>query len=166
MNAAFCSFLNLKNKNNMEEFLSNFELLINFERSYSFFQLVKTLDFMELTYKDIYSKTKQTQLLRDTFYKENTNVLSYYVIKTILMNNYQLFLSWCKINNFSLLQFKKTITGQKEFCNFIKKSYKSKMMLENIKSSELCLEKIKKNKKNKNSQFLLTNMRMSICELG
>ena len=84
------------------------------------------------------------------------------------MNNYQLFLSWCKINNFSLLQFKNTLTGQKEFCNFIRKNYKNKHMLENIKSSEICLEKIKNNKNNKNNNlnYLLTNMRMSICELG
>ena len=47
-------------------------------------------------------------------------------------------------------------------------------MLDNVKSSEICLQKIKinnqKNKnnknKNKNIDFLLTNMRMSICELG
>jgi predicted RNA-binding protein with PUA-like domain len=39
-------------------------------------------------------------------------------------------------------------------------------MLENIKSSEICLEKIKNNKKNSNLNYLLTNMRMSICELG
>ena len=168
LNAVFCSFLNLKNKENLEEFLSNFEILINYERTYSLFQLVKTLDFMDLNYKDIYSKTNQSQILRNTFYKENTNVLAYYIIKTILMNNYQLFLSWCKINNFSLLQFKKTLTGQKEFCNFIRKNYKNKHMLENIKSSEICLEKIKNNKNNKNNNlnYLLTNMRMSICELG
>ena len=44
---------------------------------------------------------------------------SYYVIKTILINNYQGLLSWCKTNNFSLLQFKKTLANQMEFCNFI-----------------------------------------------
>ena len=39
-------------------------------------------------------------------------------------------------------------------------------MLENVKSSEECLQKIKSIKKNKNKNYLLTNMRMSICELG
>jgi hypothetical protein len=166
MNALFCSFFNLKNKSNSEEFLSNFEFYINFERTYSFFQLVKTLDFMGLNYKNMYSQTRQDEILRNTLYKEKSNVLAYYVIKTILINNYQGFLSWCKTNNFSLLQFKKTSSNQKEFCNFIRKNYKSKLMLENIKSSELCLQKVKTEKKHKHQKFLLTNMRMSICELG
>jgi hypothetical protein len=166
MNALFCSFFNLKNRSDSEEFLSNFEFFINFERTYSFFQLVKTLDFMGLTYKNMYSETNQSEILRDTLYKEKSNVLAYYVIKTILINNYQGFLTWCKHNNFSLLQFKKTSTNQKEFCNFIRKNYKTKVMLENVKSSELCLQKVKSIKKNKNKNYLLTNMRMSICELG
>ena len=118
----------------------------------------------------MYSESNQDKILRDTLYKEKSNVLAYYVIKTILINNYQGFLLWCKTNNFSLLDFKKTTTNQKEFCNFIRRNYKSKLMLDNVKSSEICLQKIKikkqKNKKNKNIDFLLTNMRMSICELG
>ena len=166
MNAVFCSFLNLKNKTDVEEFLSNFEFFINFERTYSFFQLVKTLDFMGLNYKNIYSQTKQSEILRNTLYKEKSNVLAYYVIKTILINNYQGFLSWCKTNNFSLLQFKKTTSNLKEFCNFIRNNYKTKLMLDNIKYSELCLQKVKKEKKHKHQKFLLTNMRMSICEMG
>ena len=166
MNALFCSFLNLKNKSNVEEFLSNFEFYINFERTYSFFQLVKSLEFMGLNYKNLYSESKQSEILRNTLYKEKTNVLAYYVIKTILINNYQGFLIWCKQNNFSLLQFKKTTTNQREFCNFIRKNYKTKTMIENIKSSEICLQKVKNIKNNKNKKYLLTNMRMTICELG
>ena len=166
MNAVFCSFLNLKNKTDSEEFLSNFEFYINFERTYSFFQLVKTLDFMGLNYKNMYSQTRQDEILRNTLYKEKSNVLAYYVIKTILINNYQGFLFWCKTNNFSLLQFKKTTSNIKEFCNFIRRNYKTKLMLDNIKSSELCLQKAMKEKKNKHQKFLLTNMRMSICEMG
>ena len=166
INALFCSFLNLKNKNNKEEFLTNSEYFINLERTYSFFQLVKILDFMGLEYKDLYSTTNQSKILRDTFYKEKTNVLSYYVIKTILMNNYQSCLLWCKTNNFSLLQFKKTVTNQREFCNFIQKNYKCKSMLENVKSSKTCLINIKKTKYFKKKEYLLNNMKMSICELG
>jgi hypothetical protein len=55
------------------------------------------------------------------------------------------------------------LTNQREFCNFIQKTYKNKSMLENVKSSNICLTHIKKNKKN---EYLLNNMKMSICELG
>jgi len=164
MNALFCSFIELKDKTNIEEFLSNAEFFINFERTYSFFQLVKTLNFMGLKYSDLYSNNSNSKVLRDNLYKENTNVLSYYVIKTILINNYQSFLYWCKKNNISLLQFKKTILNQRSYCKFIERFYKSKSMLENIYNTQQFLFKINKSKKINN--YILSNLRMSICELG
>ena len=166
MNALFCSFFSLKNKDNLEEFLSNSEFFINFERTYSFFQLVKTLRFMGLTYKDLYSKSSHSKILRETLYKENTNVLSYYVIKTILINNYQGLLFWCKKNNLSLLQFKKTLLSQDEFCKFIEKNYKTATMLEGIESSQKFLNNLYSNNKKINDKYVLNNLRMSICELG
>ena len=174
MNVLFCSFLTLKNKENEEEFLTNCEFLINFERNYSFFQMVKTLNFMGLRYKDLYYKTHQSSIMRSTFYKENTNVLAYYVIKTVMLNNFQSFLSWCKINNLSLLQFKKTTSNQGELCKFIEKNYKSSSMIENVgvmeefynKFKEQSLNSSKTSDKNQDLSFLINNLRMSICEMG
>jgi hypothetical protein len=169
INALFCSFYSLKNKENVNEFMKVAEYLINFERTYSIFQLVKTLDFMGLKYTDLYSTSEESVLLRKNLYKENSNVLAYYIIKTILLHNYQSFLMWCKTNNFSLLQFKKTISNQRQFCLFIEKYYKTVNMHESIKSSELFLQTIKqynKSNKSKNVTYLLNNMRMSICELS
>jgi len=164
MNALFCSFHSIKNKTNINEFLSNTEFYINFERTYSFFQLVKTLDFMGLSYSDLYSNSKHSVVVRENLYKENTNVLSYYIIKCVLMNNYQGFLNWCSKNNLSLLNFKKTIGNQKQFCKFIEKNYKISSMLNGIHESNIFLSKIKRKKGN--NKFILSNLRMSICELG
>jgi hypothetical protein len=166
MNALFCSFFALKNKNNIDEFLSNSEFFINFERTYSFFQLVKTLNFMGLTYKDLYSKSEHSRILRENLYKEKTNVLAYYVIKTVLINNYQGFLSWCKNNNLSLLQFKKTLANQKEFCKFIEKNYKTNSMINGVVETQHFLNNIQKDRKKTNLHYILTNLRMSICEMG
>jgi len=170
INALFCSFIAVKDKTNFDEFLSNSYFYINFERSYSFFQLVKTLNFMGLQYSDLYSKTEHSKTLRDHLYKEKTNVLSYYIIKTVLLNNYISFLLWCKTHNLSLLQFKKTISNQNKYCEFIQKNYKTKNMLQSLHNTELFFNKIIKQKnkqKNKqNIQYLLSNLRMSICELG
>jgi len=164
INALFCSYYATKDKNNVNEFLSNSEFYINFEKTYSLFQLVKTLDFMGLQYKDLYSNTKESSILREKLYKENTNVLSYYIIKTVLINNYQGFLSWCKTNNLSILNFKKTIGNQKQLCKFIEKNYKTQSLLNDIHESQVFLSRIKKKKGN--NKFILSNMRMSICELG
>jgi len=172
INCLFCSFHMLKNKNNEKEFLSNAEFFINFERNYNFFQLVKVLDFMGLKYEDLYSKSLHSETLRKTLYKEKTNVLSYYVIKTVLLNDYSDFLLWCEKNNLALIAFKKTIINQNKFCKFIEQKYKTHTMIENIHNSELFLEYMKNSNKTKvksKKQLLnnlLNNLRMTICELG
>lgn len=164
INALFCSFHSIRNKNDINDFLSHSEFYINFERTYSFFQLIKTLDFMGLSYKDLYSNSKRSAIVRENLYKEKTNVLSYYIIKGVLMNNYQGFLGWCHKNNLSLLNFKKTFNNQREFCKFIEKNYKIQSMLNSINESDIFFSKIKR--KRGNYKFILSNLRMSICELG
>ena len=140
------------------------------EMVYSFFQLVKVLGFMNMEYRQLYEKTDISQGIRNTMYKEDTNVLSYYVITLILIYNYQSFLGWCKTNNTELLQFKKSSGSQKSFCDFIEKKYKAPRMLKAIDCSDAFLKKIKNknktNNKKSNSAFLTNNLRMTICELG
>jgi hypothetical protein len=156
----------MKNKNDIDEFYTNIEFFINFERIFAFFQMVKVLDFMGLSYEDLYKKTLLSDDLRNTFYKEDTNVLSYYVITTILLNNYQDFLSWCNTNNISLLNFKKTTKNVENFCKFLEKKYKTKNMLDGVECIEKLLYRVKNTKrKRKELTYILKNLRMSICEL-
>lgn len=169
MNALFCSYYALKDKKDLKTFLKYSSYFINFERNYSFFQLVKALHFMNLNYTNLFSPSSKDQMLRSTLYKERTCVLSYYIIKTVLLNNYEGFLLFCHQNNISLLQFKKTSKNLDNFCHFIKSHYDSKSMLQNVQSAEECYHDIRKKKNkinNKKIHYLLTNMRMSICELG
>jgi len=167
MNALFCSYINIKNKDDIDDFLTNAEFFIGFERIFAFFQMVKVLGFMGLTYKNLYEKSGLSTNLRKTLYKEETNVLSYYVITCILMNNYQDFLSWCNMNNISLLQFKKTIKNLNSYCVFIEKNYKTRSMLDGVECTEQLYKKvIKSSKKNRELVYLMKNLRMTICELG
>lgn len=169
MNSVFCSFYLLQDKEQEDEFLSNCEFFINFERTYGFFQMVKTLNFMGLTYKDLYSNSEESKMLRETMYKEKSNVLAYYVITLVLMNNYQGFLSWCDTHNLSLLQFKKTTSNLEDFCKFVEKNYKTRSMTNGVNCMEKFLSSFKKVKSKKliqHTDLLLNNMRMSICELG
>ena len=161
INASFCSFINMKNKNDINEFYSNTKFFIILEKNFAIFQMIKILDFMGLSYIDLYGKTLVSENIRKTRYKENTNILSYYVLTTILLNNYQDFLSWCDTNNTSLLNFKKTSNHIDDMCMFLEKKYKTKNMLDGIK----CIEKIFYNMKNKNKIYLLENLRMTICEV-
>lgn len=165
MNALFCSFFSMKDKTDIDDFLEYSEFYINFERTYSFFQMVKTLNFMGLSYCDLHSNNSNSRTIRENLYKEKTNVLSYYIIKCVLMNNYQGFLSWCKTNNFALLQFKKTIANQKEYCKFIEKNYKTTSMKSGIEETEVFLRTIERKNKKANYHYILSNLRMSICEM-
>lgn len=171
INACYCSYFQIDNKEDINDFILSAELFINMERTYSFIQLVKVLNFMGLNYKNLYSNKQEDIILRDTLYKEDTSVFSYYIIRFILLVNYQDFLAWCQKNNTSLLQFKKTIQNQNEFCKFIEKKYKTKILLDGIKRTEKFIKKLYKQKENytginkENHNFLLTNMRMSVCEL-
>jgi hypothetical protein len=123
-----------------------------------------------MEYRNLYDKTDIAQNIRDTMYKEDTNVLSYYVITVILIYNYQSFLGWCKTNNTEMLQFKKTSANQKSFCDFIEKKYKVSKMLKAIDCSDTFFKKIKTKgidaKKRDDIEFLTSNLRMTICELG
>jgi hypothetical protein len=184
MNCCLCSFylIKAKEKDKYHElgsasesgfflFKKYFVYFIDLERKYSCFQMVKALDFMGLEYKHLYKNDSKSELLRNTMYKEKTNVLSYYVIKTILLFNYPLFLQWCSQHNLSLLQFKKTDSNLMKFCDFIWKYHKTKPMMEMVKEMELYLNELtrglSRTTKNKNKKkYVLENMRMTICELG
>jgi hypothetical protein len=175
MNALFCGYVNIKDKNNVNDFLKNVEVFIRLECMFSFFQMVKVLNFMGLNYHTLYDKSHTATKLRNTLYKEDTNVLSYYVITLILMNNYNEFLTWCNIHNTSILQFKKTNKNVLEYCNFIKEKHETKNMLENVKCAENIYNKFnnkfnnktykKDSKRNNVDIYFLTNLRMTICEL-
>jgi len=187
MNIVFCSYSNATVKTDIDEMLTNTEFFVNFERIYAFYQMVKVLDFMDIEYRHLIEKTSYSESLRKTFYKENTNVLSYYILTLILLNSYQDFFIWCKAHNSSILQFKKTVDTQNSFCDFIASKYKQTDFLYNVDCSEKLLDKIKKmnaryekkikkNIVNKSASptmslsayyaFLLNNLRMTLCELG
>jgi len=161
LHAAFCSYVSCKGDENV--FLEYLYFFVSFERTYSFFQLAKALGFMGLTYKDLYLPSSHIE--RKTLYKENSNVLAYYVIKTILLNNYNGFLDWCSKNNFLLLQFKKTTGNIEQFCLFIEQNYKKKSMLQGVKCMEDLYHQVEK-KSGKKNAFIWNNMRMSISEMG
>jgi len=155
INCIFCSYYLENGMIEYDNFLNNFELFINIERFHGFLQLVKILKFMNLRYEELYLNDYELDEKRKVCYREKTNILSYYIIKQVLMNNYQGFLNWCSVHNLSLINFNKTYKNLDEFYKFIEKNYKSASMLEGIN----CFEdkKIKKN--------MLKNLRMTICEI-
>lgn len=162
MNVIFCSYFLNNAAKNKKVFLTNFDFFINTEITFKFFQMIKILNFMGLSYSDLYSNDNSI-LLKQQLYKEKTNVLAYYIITTILMNSYQDFLSWCNSNNNLIIHFKKTPININNFCKFIEHNYKTDSMISHVDCIHDFLNKLKKNK---SLSFVLNNMRMTLCELG
>jgi len=176
INVLFTSFIithrekinNVKVKTNeiklLNDFLSTSELLMNYEVTYSLIQLIKVLDYMNLDYSDLINNNLQSQFLRENNYRENTNVLSYYILKCLLIVNYQDFLIWCLNNNFKFITFTKTSLNLNKFCKFLQNNYKSHKFLSIFKKIKYNYYKLKQNYKNNN--YFINNLRMSIIELG
>jgi hypothetical protein len=97
---------------------------------------------MDLTYSDIIKDKEESisnsisKSISKSKYKEETNILSYYILKNVLLNNYQDFLLWCEKNNKGLFQFIKSETHLQLFYQFIERNYKSPSMLRMIKHAE------------------------------
>ena len=142
----------------LNEFLQTCEFIINCERNFGMYQLVKVLKHMNLSYFDLINQTKREErnpIYIKKQYREATNVLSYYVLKNILLNNYNEFLDWCDKNNTNTFQFVKTEEHLQMFYKFIEKHYKTKDMLEVINHAEK-LKSI--------DPFICKSMRMTCCE--
>ena len=142
----------------LNEFLQTCEFIINCERNFGMYQLVKVLKHMNLSYFDLINQTKREErnpIYIKKQYREATNVLSYYVLKNILLNNYNEFLDWCDKNNTNTFQFVKTEEHLQMFYKFIEKHYKTKDMLDMIDHAEK-LKSI--------DPFICQSMRMTCCE--
>jgi len=148
-----CYFLNTTHS--LKQFMEDVNVLMNLEMTFSIFQVVKILKFMKLTYKDLINGDEQKLKL----YKENTSILSYYVISSILLNTYEDYFNWCINNNTNILQFDNDNSTYKqiEFCKLIEGKYKSRLFTSRVDEISKIFEKV-------DNKYLLRNMRKSLCE--
>ena len=169
-NICFCSFLTIKNWKDTNEYLKLCHKLISAEIKFSAFQCVKVLAFMGLTYDNLVGKTQNDKDLSFTLYKENTNVFAYYILKLGLLYNYDKFYEWCKTNNTSIIQFKKTPKNLEKFCNFVLNKEivdDARRLSNNYRTNIPTMFKkpAKTPKKKKLYKFLTNTMRMTVSEL-
>lgn len=153
INVFFCSYLLTNNRSNFHNLTKT---LIQMETFFSSYQAVKVLRYMDLNYEQLIENNET----RNKKYKENTNVLSYYILTNILLTNWQDFFKWCQKNNGrQFIQFKQTKINIKELCNFIKIHYKTSSFLQQMKYYENMFNILKGHK------ILKNTLRMSLSEL-
>jgi len=130
LNCVIISFITTKSKSNGTLMLSKLENLLNIETKFSLLQCAKVLRYNNMDYSDFFTST-DTKRRR---YTENTNVLSYYIIKTILIYNKNAFIHWCIQNNRNVLDFRKTTVNVDKYCALIKRLHREPMFTANIQT--------------------------------
>ena len=129
-------------KHNQEKLFETFTLYLDFciqmERMFSLFQMVKIMNTFTLKYNDLYENNEESKRLRETMYREETSIFSYYILKTVFLFYYVSFLKWCNKNNSVLYRFSEHKHQHKyskkiqEFVNFIVKHYKKDGFLKDL----------------------------------
>ena len=155
-NIAFCVYLTLPSPT-LTTFIQQSAAFLQIEQRFSCFQMVKTLQFMGLTYDSLCKQSNTTTTTPQ--FKEETNVLSYFIIKCILISNASLFFTWSKQHNKIPFVFSKNSKIQYDFCAFLFLIYRNPKFLHTIQESEEIFTKGKRN------NFLNKNMRMTVFEL-
>jgi hypothetical protein len=153
INVVFKSFYST---DNISEYLQMCELLLNFESFFSVFQMVKILKHYNMSYNDLFNQNNG--------WKETTNVFAYYVVRTIFMNDYQLFLSWCNSTNETLIQSLNNEQFLIKFCDFIKKESQSPKLYKSIHHAKVVFKNTMEiSNEYEDIIFLLRTLRMTVC---
>jgi hypothetical protein len=147
INIMFIAFFNTKRKEYSLIIKKMNKMLVN-EAYFSLYQMNKVLETYDITYDDLLTNRK--------VYKENTYVLSYYILKSIFMNFLNTFIEWCDKNNKGIMFVKKTHV-LRDFGTLIEQLHRHPIFIENVARI--------KNMKSSN-EFVKNTMRMSLYEMG
>lgn len=134
---------------NISDFHNYYIYYLSIEQEHSILQSIKILDHMNLTYNDLFLKNN---------YNENTNVFSYYILKTILLYNSNEYVYFFDKNNNKLLNFTSTPNNITKFSNFLIKLLKSNKTNKLFKQGE----RLYKDGKKINNYYLNKSLRMTI----
>jgi len=112
-------------------------MIFEYEAPFSVFQCVKVLDHQDLLYEDLFHVSHAKS------YKENTQVLAYYVMKSVFMNYANEFIEWCADHNEApyFLFFKKTQENVKSFVGLLRTYAKTPEYLEKIEKMQQVLDR-------------------------
>ena len=149
-----------------EDFYTINKVNLNIETTFSLIQVNKILSHMHLEYQQLWSDKIQHKSLRKMLYKENTNVLAYYIFKTALLVNKEQIFDWIYKHNINLLNFKETPDNIKMFCDEIIRLSKKSSTINTIKYGEHVLKKIlKKNLKTELMNKILKSTNMTLLSV-
>jgi len=149
-----------------ETLVKKTEKHMDLERTFSLFQAAKVLKHFGITYKQLYERNESAHMVRKMRYKENTPVLSYYIIKSLLMYKINNFLEWCVSNNgisirFGNLNSNMEITLNNYF-ELIRETHSDKIYNDCLDTLFEWFTKQEKTRRKEDTEF--TTLRMSLFE--
>jgi hypothetical protein len=164
----------IENHGKTISFPSLVEDMLHNELFYSLFQVAKILNHFNLDYEDLYKDANSSGFDVFSFgggaankkrnrYKEQTEIFSYFLLKTILLFNCDTFIQWVLQNNNNGIMFKNPEINVKKFSQ--------ELILAKYKNPELVsiLSKINKTfftkKHSKRDDYIFENMRMTANEI-
>ena len=166
LNCCFSSLRLIEYKSNMKDFLLYLDFCLHFERIFSLFQCVKILDHMGLKYKNIVTNNGINNSLKILFYKENTNVFSYYVVKCIFLYYKDDFILWCKKHNIlNIFNFLKSEENLDSFFELIESLYSKYSLMGDMEKAFKLLMKTKRGYAKNEKNILTKTLRMSIVSV-
>lgn len=148
--------INAATKKSFEQCLPVIERQIHQERIFSLFQAAKVLNHFGLGYSDVIDKTPEKGSLRSN-YKETTEAFCYFVLKSILMFNFNEFIEWMFLNCKSI-KFKENQLNK--FVNeLIVQKHNQIIYIKTLNGIQTFFETSRR------KSFLTTTLRMSSLEL-
>lgn len=136
LNCFVSAYLHSRSNKSFPHVFELFTELMFWESKFSVLQCVKVLRHYGLTYQQLVeTEDPVSRSLREN-YRENTYVLSYYIIKSILLFHSNKFLEWCLTNNTNVVEFNKTEDHIIKFCVLIKSLYENEDYLNDIRTIE------------------------------
>lgn len=96
--------------------------MLHYEIEFSAFQCAKVLAHYSMNYSDLYSESPDAIQKRGD-YRENSNVISYYVLKSLLYYHLNEFMAWFVQSNGGRIRFIPTSQNTQAFCKLITTNY-------------------------------------------
>lgn len=135
-NAFMHGFFSTQKKENVSLILKKTKSMMCDECIFSIMQTVRILNHYGFTYSSFIRKFADSKKM-----VEHTNVFSYYILKSILLCQFDHFFTWSKRNNESILVFRKNYKTVEEYIQLIAKLYNKPEFQMKIKY----VEQLKKN---------------------
>ena len=135
-------------------YVENVESLLRQEITFSMIQCTKVLHHNHLKY---------IQLLngQDNTYRENTNIMSYYIVRCILLFHANEFIYWTMMQNHHSIEFKKNEQNVLKYVGFIEKCSRDQSFINSMMQIE---EQYKLMESRDKTSYGATTMRMTMIE--